>query len=253
MFSSFTILYKTTFKQLLNSIVLCVNLELRMIVKTFRVSLDNNMNEVISNAHEIRAENFQMNSQKTKTILIGRHGKPALSRKVWLSANGYKKWWQAYDEGGLEANQKIPRKLLNKVAKIDYIISSPLRRAHETALAVAGDREIIIEDIYVEAPLPPPPIPEVIKFRPKIWGFIARCTWFIGLNYDSESHEEAKMRANLAAQKLANLAEQHNSIALFAHGWFNRMMRPYLLSLGYKCVEDGGDMHWSYRIYEKSE
>ncbi len=224
-----------------------------MIAKTFRVSLDNKMDQNVSNAFDIRVENFNMNDAKPKTILIGRHGKPALSRKVWLSADGYKKWWQAYDEGGLEANQKIPRKLLNKVAKIDYIISSPLRRAHETALAIAGEREIAIDDIFVEAPLPPPPIPEIIKFRPKIWGFIARCTWFIGLNYNSESHEEAKKRANLAAQRLVDLAQQHGSIALFAHGWFNRMMRPYLLSQGYKCVEDGGDWHWSYRVYEKAE
>lgn len=188
-----------------------------------------------------------------KTILIGRHGKPALSRKVWLTSEGYKNWWHLYDEGGLAEGQKPPRKLLNAVAKTKFIISSPLRRAHETAIAVAGEREIKIDEIFIEAPLPPPPLPDFIKFRPKIWGFVSRCTWFVGLNLGAESHDEAKLRAQNAAGKLANLADEHGTIALFAHGWFNRMMRPYLKLLGYKCVEDGGDWHWSYRIYQKHD
>jgi broad specificity phosphatase PhoE len=190
---------------------------------------------------------------KTKTIIIGRHGKPALSRKVWLSAQGYRLWWEKYDEGGLAKGQKVPRKLLNAITHTNKIISSPLARAYETALAVAGEREIDVNDIFVEAPLPPPNIPDFIKFRPKIWGFIARCTWFVGLSYGQESHDDAKLRAKEAAKTLGELADIHGSIVLFAHGWFNRMMRPYLKLLGYKVVYDGGDMHWSFRVYEKHD
>lgn len=184
-------------------------------------------------------------------ILIGRHGKPALSRKVWLSAEGYRQWWQAYDEGGLAQKQKIPRKLLNSISKIDKIYSSPLPRALETARALAGDKAIETNPIFIEAPLPPPPIPSFLKFRPKIWGFIARCTWYIGLNYGEESHEEAKERASRASDFLDDNVKEHKNIAVFAHGWFNRMMRPYLLAKGYECIEDGGDGHWSYRVYQK--
>lgn len=207
-------------------------------------------NEITNTLNEIQI-NID-NSPKVKTILVGRHGKPALSRKIWLSAKGYVDWWRAYDEGGLEPNQKVPRKLLNKVAQSQYIISSPLRRAYETALAVAGDREITKDEIFVEAPLPPPHLPEIIKFRPKIWGFVARCTWYIGFSDGAESHHEAKIRAAEAAQKLVELNESHDFIALFAHGWFNRMMRPFIKAQGYKCIEDGGDWHWSYRIYQKT-
>lgn len=184
-------------------------------------------------------------------ILVGRHGKPALSRKVWLSAEGYRQWWRSYDEGGLAPKQKVPRKLLNSIAKIDKILASPLPRALETAQTLAGDKSIETNEIFVEAPLPPPPIPSFLKFRPKIWGFIARCTWYVGLNYGEESHEEAKERAARAAEVLDETAKEHTNIAVFAHGWFNRMMRPYLLEKGYECIEDGGDGHWSYRVYQK--
>ena len=66
-------------------------------------------------------------------------------------------------------------------------------------------------------------------------------------------HDEAKLRAQNAAGKLANLADQPGTIALFAHGWFNRMMRPYLKLLGYTCVEAGGDWPCTYRIYQKHD
>ena len=39
-------------------------------------------------------------------------------------------------------------------------------------------------------------------------------------------------------------------VALFAHGWFNRMLRPELKRQGWTCVRDGGDGYWSWRRYE---
>lgn len=217
-------------------------------LETFKkMALENNKSN--PNNGDSVAE-IEQNAQYQR-ILIGRHGKPALSRKVWLSAEGYRQWWRAYDEGGLAEKQKIPRKLLNSVAKIDKIIASPLPRALETAKALAGDKPIETNEIFVEAPLPPPPIPSFIKFRPKIWGFVARCTWYVGMHDGLESHEEAKLRASAAADFLDEQATTHKSLAVFAHGWFNRMMRPYLIAKGYECIEDGGDGHWSYRVYQK--
>jgi dimethylsulfone monooxygenase len=60
---------------------------------------------------------------------------------------------------------------------------------------------------------------------------------------------EAEARAALAAEQLVRAA-QEGSVALFAHGWFNRMLRPELKSRGWVCVRDGGDDYWSWRRYE---
>jgi hypothetical protein len=51
---------------------------------------------------------------------------------------------------------------------------------------------------------------------------------------------------------LAQIADVDGSVAVLAHGWFNRMMRPHLKNLGYVCIYDGGDWHWSYRVYRKA-
>jgi broad specificity phosphatase PhoE len=97
--------------------------------------------------------------------------------------------------------------------------------------------------------VPPPLLPDFIKLRPRIWGFIARCTWYVGFSGNGESHNQAKIRAKAAADELVQAAELNGSVVLLAHGWFNRMMRPHLKAQGFSCVYDGGDMHWSYRKY----
>ena len=55
--------------------------------------------------------------------------------------------------------------------------------------------------------------------------------------------------AHRAAQKLHE-ASVDTKVYLAAHGWFNRMLRPELKKLGWKCVRDGGDSYWSFRVYE---
>jgi len=68
--------------------------------------------------------------QQDKIILV-RHGKPALSRKVRLTWKEYRDWWAKYDEGGLAEEQKMPTKVKNYAIEADILISSPLRRAVE--------------------------------------------------------------------------------------------------------------------------
>ena len=60
---------------------------------------------------------------------------------------------------------------------------------------------------------------------------------------------QARLRAMEAAQKLHEASEA-GKVYLAAHGWFNRMLRPELKKLGWRCVRDGGDSYWSFRIYE---
>ncbi len=191
------------------------------------------------------------NSIKELTIIIGRHGRPNINRKININAKEYIDFWANYDLAGLAPNQNVPRKLLNISSKAKYIISSTLPRAIETARAVVGSNDIEMNKLFIEAPLPPPLFPDFIKFSPKIWGFFARCSWFIGFHRHEESRKEAEARAILAAKELNTKAEIYGDVALFAHGWFNRMIRPNLKALGYKCIYDGGDVHWSYRVYKK--
>lgn len=187
-------------------------------------------------------------------IVIARHGEPALSRHGRLDWREYEQWWAAYDAAGLEPGQAPPDALIAEAEKAQRILSSPIRRARETADAVAPGRRIEVDPDFVEAPLPPPRYPRFIKMAPSSfgWGWHARVFWWLGFHRGQESRSAAEARARVAAAKLIAIAEGGETVVVFAHGWFNRMLRPALQSQGWRCVCDGKDFYWSHRRYEKA-
>ncbi len=184
------------------------------------------------------------------TIIIVRHGKPALSRQLWLTWRGFEQWWADYDAGGLAETQRIPKKLQNLANRADIVLSSPLPRAVESALLLTGRPADIIDPELVEAPLPPPPLGP-LKLKPKAWGTLARILWYFGWSGGKESHRQARARADHMAAKLDSYAENGQMVLVTAHGWFNRMLKGSLMKQGWKCVRQKGDLHWSYRRFER--
>jgi broad specificity phosphatase PhoE len=188
-------------------------------------------------------------SQERPMIVIARHGRPALDRHIWINSEEYVTWWAAYDAGGLAEGQRVPNGLVTALQACKLIVSSTLLRARETAAMAAPDRDVQIEARFVEAPLPPPRLPDFIKFRPRFWGVVARATWYFGYSRDQESRPQAEVRADEGADWLIDQAQKHGSVGLLAHGWFNRMLRICLEAKGWTCIYDGHDSHWSHRVY----
>jgi broad specificity phosphatase PhoE len=184
-------------------------------------------------------------------IIIARHGRPDMDRLMRVDWRGFRSWWQDYDAAGLVPNEGPPPGLVHAVKDVDIAYSSTLRRAIETAKAcLPADKALTQDPVFVEAPLPPPRIPG--KNSAKIWAAYARAAWWMGNAKEMESRSQAELRAEAAVATLTAHALRGEKVALFAHGWFNRMMRPVLLSQGWRCARDGGDDYWSYRIYLKS-
>ncbi|HVK79112.1 MAG TPA: histidine phosphatase family protein [Verrucomicrobiae bacterium] len=188
-------------------------------------------------------------SARIGTIVIARHGMPHVDRSVRIDHRGYRDWWANYDLSGLHPDEKPPEKLLRLAEASDVIYASTLQRAIHTAQMVAGGREIVTDPVFIEAPLPPPPIWG--NRSPGAWGVWARAAWMLGRHEDGESREEAELRAEAAVATLTAQALRGQNVLLCAHGWFNRMMRPILRRQGWREVEDCGDYYWSHRRYEK--
>jgi broad specificity phosphatase PhoE len=182
-------------------------------------------------------------------IILVRHGRPQCDQKVRITWQEYIAWWQAYDAAGLDPGQTPPDELVGQAQQAHVIFSSTLRRAVETARAIAPGRDIQSDPIFVEASLPPPPIPG--RRKPRRWGVYSRIAWWFGRSAGMEPRPMAERRAEAAAAALTARALRGENVVLCAHGWFNRMMRPVLLGWGWKCVYDGGDKYWSHRRYEK--
>ena len=184
-------------------------------------------------------------------IIIVRHGKPALSRKVRLNWREYREWWKRYDLSGLADGQTVPKKLAAVMANADRVYASDLIRAVETATMAAGRAPDVVDKMFREAALPSPWLGS-LKLRPKSWGTLSRIVWFYGLVNSEERVTAARARAKRAATLLSDEAAAERLVVLFAHGWFNRMVGTQLRRQGWKITKNQGDLHWKYRRYERT-
>lgn len=185
-------------------------------------------------------------------IVLARHGEPALSRRVKLNAAGYRDWWARYEEGGLLEGQTPPEPLKRTARDAHVVLASTRQRSIETARAVAGDKSVIQDVQFIEAPLPPPNLPAWLKLSPRTWGVIARIWWWAFDHHEGqETKAEAKERAHRAAQGLIDMAAGGRDVLVLAHGFFNGMIGMELQRLGWRCVKDQGFHYWSARRFEK--
>ncbi len=189
---------------------------------------------------------------KRALITLARHGEPALDRNIRLSAKDYLDWWARYEESGLLEGQTPPSDLVDLAERADIIITSTRPRSIQTARAVCSDRSFSSHDLFIEAPLPPPPFPDLVKASPRIWGVVSRFWWWFFNNHGGqETRAEARLRAVAAARHLTELADQGQDVLLLAHGFFNTMVGIELKRLGWKSVLDQGYGYWSQKRYQR--
>ncbi len=185
-------------------------------------------------------------------IMTARHGMPNLSREVRLSAREYGDWWARYDESGLHPDEKPPASLIEAGQTATHVICSTLPRAIETAGMITDETRTVRQDVlYIEAPLPPPPVP-FIKLKPGTWGVISRSFWFLGFAPGkTENHLATWRRVSVIADKLTELAAE-GDVVLCAHGYLNWMIDRHMRkNRGWKRVaRDGQNNYWSWRAYK---
>lgn len=189
--------------------------------------------------------------ERPGAVVLCRHGEPALSRKVRLSAAGYREWWAKYELGGLKMDQEVPLSLKAAAERCGFLISSTRLRAVQTAQALGLDRAFAEDPLFIEAPLPPPNFPAWFKMSPRLWGVTARLWWwFFDHHEGQETRAEAQRRAEEAARQLIDLAATGQDVLVVAHGFFNGMVGEALKRLGWRCVNDQGFRYWSARRFE---
>jgi broad specificity phosphatase PhoE len=184
-------------------------------------------------------------------VTLVRHGEPALSRRMRLSSEGYRRWWATYEDGGLKPGQAPPPELKRMAAAADAVLCSTRRRAIESARAITDGGEFHHDVIFVEAPLPPPRLPEWVRLPPRWWGVIARiCWWLFDHHEGQESRREAEGRARAAAERLAERTARGETVLVIAHGYFNLMIGSVLERQGWRRTLDQGFRYWCARRFE---
>jgi len=189
---------------------------------------------------------------RTGAVILARHGEPAISRKVRLSAQEYRSFWARYEVMGILPGQAPPALLRQCVEGAGEMITSTRLRSIESAQALAPGREFARHEMLIEAPLPPPSLPSFIRLSPRIWGFLARCWWwFFNHHEGAETRREAEARADEAARMLAAKAAEGHDVVVLAHGFFNYMIGRSLRRMGWRMTASQGFKYWSTRRFER--
>ncbi|WP_205499712.1 histidine phosphatase family protein [Rufibacter psychrotolerans] len=172
-------------------------------------------------------------------IYLIRHARPVLNRKGLFSKEQAAQYLKDYNlaevEQIIERSEHLPLELIRKV------YCSTLPRAKATARLLFGPEVQLIEDATF------------VEFENRIWGLpwgrfplrwwqvTSRILWLLGLNQkDIESFQQARKRADQAADKLAAEAETNGLAVLVAHGFLNEFIKRSLRKKGWKVVLDGG-------------
>ena len=187
-------------------------------------------------------------------IITARHGKPNLNRDVMITAREYGDWWARYDESGLAPGEHPPQSLVDLASECEVVLCSTLPRAIETADKIVEHARIVPRNaLFVEAPLPPPPVPWV-RLSPTAWGRISRAFWFLGYSPgETESHRGARTRVRRIADLLMEEAKGGDDVLLCAHGYLNWMFDNHIRRRGWeRIVHEGENDYWSYRAYAKT-
>ena len=126
-------------------------------------------------------------------------------------------------ETPLSAEGKAQAKEAGKHAKnlnIDYIVCSPLGRAHDTAKIVAKEIGYPVDDIHTNS-----------LFIKRHFGIMEAQPWEPDLDIDGvadvESTDNLLNRAGLALEFLHTLP--HDNILVVAHGTFGRALRSHVV------------------------
>lgn len=179
-------------------------------------------------------------------ITLTRHGKPKVRRRGWCDRHGFDTWWRAYEAAGLNPNSHPPEVLRQVAERATQLFMSPKQRARETARAICGDREVEVSDLFLEAPLPAPPLP--FHMPVTIWWVISRFYWWFGFKGKFEHRNETNARATRATDFLIEQAAK-GDVLVCGHGWFNRMVGWRLRRRGWRMIYNGGDAFWGWREY----
>ena len=193
-----------------------------------------------------------MASSEDLKIVLVRHGEPTIKWGQQMTRAEYIRWLAEYENAPLdqEKGARPNPQTLELLSSVDKVFSSPTVRAAQIAQVLAGDRPIAHDAVFIEAPLPAPPI-RGLRMDAWGWGIWSRVFWILGITRSTESYLQSRKRAKRAALRLIAGAQRHGSVALVAHGFFNAMIVRELRALGWQGPRVRSWPFWEGNVYKR--
>lgn len=185
-------------------------------------------------------------------ISLIRHGKSQLIENDKIIFAEFKKWVEKYDFNGVFEETIYPKVTIEKVATAKVVVTSDLKRSIISASLLKPKTKTISDPLFRETELPTLANPTIlfnVKLKPNNWAVILRLLWFSGYSIECESFSKAKLRAKKASQQLIEYANEHESVVLVGHGFFNMLIAKELQKMGWKGKRKAGAKHWNCTTY----
>jgi hypothetical protein len=183
-----------------------------------------------------------------KVSLI-RHGRPIADQSSCIRAAVFPEWLRAYDNSGLDVLMPPPDSLKKSLASCALLLTSPARRAMESAdlLGVTAKRGVAVD--AREAPLPTG-ILWPFAHRPVTFVVVARILWLLGFARSGESKREVGLRSRRLVCQLTDLAGGCGHVALVGHGYMNILLRKQFEKAGWRSSDARVHGYWSCSHFE---
>ncbi|MEJ2613047.1 MAG: phosphoglycerate mutase family protein [Candidatus Thiodiazotropha sp.] len=186
-------------------------------------------------------------------IILMRHGEPKINLsdmvKERYSAIEIEPLIKAYNESGLNAQNKPTSKALRVTKTCKAVVCSDLPRSIESAKALRVSKICLIDSVFRESDLPYAEwrYPRLELFT---WFLFFRAIWFLGYSNNGEPISSARKRSKIAFLKLKQIVDEHGSVMLIGHGIINRLVAKELRKNGWCGPKNPGNNYWEYGIYE---
>jgi broad specificity phosphatase PhoE len=177
------------------------------------------------------------------TITLIRHGRSGHVHSGWITAAEFIHWREAYEAAGVDPEDVPPEELRETASTSGVLVASTVRRAIESAKALAPDREVLTSPLLRELDLPPPELGRV-RLPLMGWALMFGVRWLV-LGHRHFTTEEVE-RARVAAEWLRELSAEHGSVVVVTHASFRSLLGRELMKTGWRSdVARPTSRHWS--------
>lgn len=184
-------------------------------------------------------------------ISLIRHGRPAADFSTRIRAADFPAWLDAYEAAGIDPSLPPPRHLTDALAGCGLALTSPARRAVESAELLRLPVETVVTPAAAEIPLPIH-LRWPTALRPGTLVVTARILWLLRLARVREDRPQATDRTRRLARELGQRARERNHLVLVGHGYTNIYLGKALKAEGWRAATRPVHGYWSCTHYEKN-
>jgi broad specificity phosphatase PhoE len=188
-----------------------------------------------------------------RSIVLARHGRPAMTARERLAITGRDigRWYRQYDELGIADEFAPPATLRELAASAGCVVASDSRRAIESAMRLTKSDRIRVDAALREVGFPDS-LDLPVRLSPGTWVMIARAAQLLNACASDERVHDVRARAAAVVDSLVNMADDHRTVVVVGHGWFNHFVARELRRRRWRGPLRPSTRYWGATTYTRT-